>query len=96
MRLIFVRHGEPDYVNDTLTEKGWREAELLAERISKWNVTKFYCSPLGRAKDTASCTLKKMNRTAETLDWIKEFFYPNSRSESYDCFRLSVSMPKHG
>lgn len=30
MRLIFVRHGEPDYVNDTLTEKGWREAELLA------------------------------------------------------------------
>ena len=76
MRLIFVRHGEPDYVNDTLTEKGWREAELLSERISKWNVTKFYCSPLGRAKDTASCTLKKMNRTAETLDWIKEFFYP--------------------
>lgn len=61
MRLIFIRHGEPDYVNDTLTEKGWREAELLAERISKWNVTEFYCSPLGRAKDTASCTLKKMN-----------------------------------
>ena len=76
MRLIFVRHGEPDYVNDTLTEKGWREAELLAERISKWNVTKFYCSPLGRARATASCTLKKMNRTAITLDWIKEFFYP--------------------
>ena len=69
MRLIFVRHGEPDYVNDTLTEKGWREAELLAERISKWNVTKFYCSPLGRARDTASCTLKKMNRTAQTIDW---------------------------
>lgn len=76
MRLIFIRHGEPDYVNDTLTEKGWREAELLAERISKWNVTELYCSPLGRAKDTASCTLKKMNRTAITLDWIKEFFYP--------------------
>lgn len=76
MRLIFVRHGEPDYENDTLTKKGWREAELLAERISKWDVTKFYCSPLGRAKDTASCTLKKMNRTAETLDWTKEFFYP--------------------
>lgn len=75
MRIIFVRHGEPDYKNDTLTEKGWREAELLAERISKWNVTDFYCSPLGRAKDTASCTLKKMNRTAKTLDWVQEFSY---------------------
>lgn len=76
MRIIFVRHGEPDYINDTLTEKGWREARLLAERISKWNVTEFYCSPLGRARDTASCTLKKLNRTAITLDWMQEFYYP--------------------
>lgn len=58
MKIIFVRHGEPDYTHDSLTEKGWREANLLAERISTWNVTDFYCSPLGRAKDTASCTLK--------------------------------------
>jgi len=34
MRIIFVRHGDPDYANDTLTEKGWREAALLAERVS--------------------------------------------------------------
>ena len=34
MRIIFVRHAEPDYANDTLTEKGWREAALLAERVS--------------------------------------------------------------
>lgn len=75
MRIIFVRHGEPDYVKDSLTEKGWREAELLADRISQWNVTDFYCSPLGRAKDTASCTLKKMNRSAVTLDYMREFSY---------------------
>lgn len=73
MRIIFVRHGEPDYIHDSLTEKGWREARFLAERISKWRVTDFYCSPLGRAKDTASCTLEKMHRTAATLDWMKEF-----------------------
>ncbi len=76
MRLIFVRHAEPIYETDTLTEKGWREAELLSERICKWNVTDFYCSPLGRAQDTASCTLKKMNRTAVTYDWLREFSYP--------------------
>jgi broad specificity phosphatase PhoE len=76
MRIIFVRHGNPDYANDSLTEKGWQEAEALAKRIKKWNVTDFYCSPLGRAQDTASCTLKAMNRTATTIDWMKEFYYP--------------------
>lgn len=75
MKIVFVRHGEPDYVHDSLTKKGWREAGFLAERISKWNVTEFYCSPLGRAKDTASCTLEKMNRKAVTLDWMREFSY---------------------
>lgn len=24
MRILFIRHGDPDYVNDTLTEKGRR------------------------------------------------------------------------
>ena len=72
MKLIFIRHGEPDYEHDTLTPKGWREAELLSNRISKLNVRDFYCSPLGRAKDTASLTLKKMGRTATVLDWLQE------------------------
>ncbi|MGN1421281.1 MAG: histidine phosphatase family protein [Eubacterium sp.] len=73
MRLIIVRHGDPDYVKDSLTEKGWREAELLSDRLTKLDVTAFYCSPLGRAKDTASFTLKKMNRQAVELDWLHEF-----------------------
>ena len=76
MRIIFVRHAEPDYANDTLTEKGWREAALLAERVSGWDVTDFYVSPLGRARDTASLSLKKMGRTAETFDWLREFHGP--------------------
>lgn len=75
MKLILIRHGDPDYKNDSLTEKGWREASLLAERVSKWDVTDFYCSPLGRARATASCTLEKMNREAKILPWIREFDY---------------------
>ncbi|MCI5874210.1 MAG: histidine phosphatase family protein [Roseburia sp.] len=73
MRLIIIRHGDPDYERDSLTEKGWREAELLAERIAKLNVKEFYVSPLGRAKDTASLTLAKMNRTATECEWLREF-----------------------
>lgn len=73
MRLLIIRHGDPDYEKDSLTEKGWREAELLSERISKLNVKQFYVSVLGRARDTASLTLKKMNRTAVECDWLREF-----------------------
>ncbi|MBQ3134365.1 MAG: histidine phosphatase family protein [Oscillospiraceae bacterium] len=73
MKLIIIRHGDPNYELDTLTPGGWEEAELLAERISRLDVKNFYVSPLGRARDTASVTLKKMGRTAETMDWLREF-----------------------
>ena len=53
MKLIFVRHGDPDYALDSLTEKGWREAEILAEQISNYDVDDFSCTPLGRARETA-------------------------------------------
>ena len=76
MKLIFVRHGEPDYKNDALTEKGRIEAELASRRIRNWKVTQFYQSPLGRAKETASYTLKAMGREAIELPWLKEFYYP--------------------
>lgn len=73
MKLLIVRHGDPDYSIDSLTEKGWREAELLSEKLSKLDIKDFYVSTMGRAKDTASCTLKKMNRTATECDWLREF-----------------------
>lgn len=76
MRVIFIRHAEPNYEIDSLTEKGWREAALLAERVSQWKVDDFYVSPLGRAQDTASLTLKKMGRTAVTMPWMREFDAP--------------------
>lgn len=42
MRIIFIRHGDPNYENDCLTEKGEREAKLLAKRVAKWeNISGF-------------------------------------------------------
>ena len=73
MKLIIVRHADPDYSIDSLTPTGWKEAELLSERLRKIKVREFYTSPLGRAKDTASLTLAKMNREAITLPWLREF-----------------------
>lgn len=73
MKLLFVRHGDPDYSVDSLTPTGWKEAELLSKRLCKLNVKKFYTSPLGRAKDTASCTMEKLHREAEVCPWLREF-----------------------
>lgn len=81
MKLLIVRHADPDYPIDSLTERGWTEAEYLSERLSKLNVAAFYVSPLGRAKDTASLTLKKMNRTARECPWLKEFGPPVARPD---------------
>ena len=53
MRLLFIRHGDPDYVHDTLTEKGHREAALLAKRAKELELGECYASPLGRAQATA-------------------------------------------
>ena len=73
MKLLIVRHGDPDYSVDSLTEAGWKEAAALVPRMEKLDVKAFYVSPLGRARDTASLTLKAMNREAEVLPWLQEF-----------------------
>ena len=73
MRLLFSRHGDPDYVHDSLTEIGKREAGLLAEQIEALNPGELFVSPLGRAQETASYSLAKLGRTAVTLPWLEEF-----------------------
>lgn len=86
MKILIVRHGDPDYSIDSLTEKGWKEAEYLSERLAKLDVREFYVSPLGRAKDTASFTLEKMNRKAIECEWLREFapriIRPDKKEES--------------
>ena len=79
MRILIVRHGDPDYANDTLTEKGHREAQLLAERLGKEKIDAIYSSPLGRAKHTCMYTAKKLGKENEVVikDWLQEFGYPH-------------------
>lgn len=73
MRLIFIRHGQPDYTTDTLDEKGKREALALAERTRNWRVDRIFSSPLGRAKETAAPTLKALHMDATICPWLQEF-----------------------
>lgn len=75
MRILIVRHGDPDYEHDTLTEKGKREAKLLADRLVKEKIDRLYVSPLGRAKDTCAYTAKALGKEKEVVvkDWLCEF-----------------------
>ena len=81
MRLILVRHGDPDYEHDSLTETGFREAECLGERMAKMNISEIYVSPKGRAKATAEPTLRRIGKEAVTYDWLKEFTVPVKRPD---------------
>lgn len=73
MKLMFIRHGDPDYSIDSLTPKGWREARCLADKLKNVRMDHIYVSPLGRAKDTAKVTLEAVGREAITLPWLIEF-----------------------
>ena len=76
MKILLIRHGEPDYEEDGLTEKGKREAAFLAGRIAPMQVKDYYVSPLGRAMETAEATLRKAGRKAEVCPWLREFDIP--------------------
>lgn len=73
MKILLIRHAEPDYKNNTLTKKGFIEAEYLSERLKNSNITHIYSSPLNRAVLTAKPTAEKINREIKICDWLTEF-----------------------
>ena len=73
MKLIFIRHGDPDYANDCLTEKGRREAELLSKKVRGMKIDKCFLSPLGRAQQTAHACIDGTGTVPVTFDWLREF-----------------------
>lgn len=72
MFLYIIRHADPDYANNTITEFGWEEAHALAEWLKDIHIDKIYTSPLGRAIDTAKPTLEIKGMTSEILPWTEE------------------------
>lgn len=75
MKILIIRHGDPDYIHDSLTEKGRREAKCLTEMICKLDSdnTHYYMSPYGRSRETAAIAMSKVDRRAEILQWLREF-----------------------
>lgn len=73
MKILMIRHAEPDYPNNTLTKKGFVEAEYLSERLQHSNITHIYSSPLNRAVLTAKPTAEKIDKEIIICNWLEEF-----------------------
>ena len=72
MKLVFIRHADPDYANDSLTPRGHVQARLLAEALLAMPIDAIYVSPRGRAQMTAAYTLERRGEQGTTLEWLAE------------------------
>ena len=63
MRIIFVRHGHPDYRKDCLTELGHLHAAAASERLANEGIEQIFSSTHGRALETAEYTAQKLGIT---------------------------------
>lgn len=83
MEIVFVRHAQPEWVreglnvvNPPLTERGRRQADLLAEALADEHFDEILVSPLLRARQTAAPLLARLGRDEEVDDWLEEIRDP--------------------
>ena len=76
MRLILVRHGDPNYEKDCLTELGHKQAAIVADRLLNEGIEEIYSSPMGRARQTAAPFAEVSGiKNVQILDFMKEIRY---------------------
>ncbi len=81
MRIVFVRHGEPDYARDCLTELGRIQAKKAAQRLLGEGIGEIYASPLGRARETAQAAAEVLGLPVKTLDFMEEVRWGSADGE---------------
>lgn len=72
MRLYLIRHAEPAYPDDALTDAGHRQARRLAERLAGLGLDRLVSSPMRRARDTARYTAERTGLEVEVEEWLAE------------------------
>ena len=83
MLLYIIRHGDPDYKTDSLTEKGWLQAESVGKRIAASGIDQIYSSPMGRAKQTAEPACRLLGLPCGIEEWAHEVEDGRLSSEPY-------------
>ena len=72
MILYIVRHGDPIYETDSLTEKGKLQAEAVGKRMYDSGINSIYSSPMGRAMETADPACRLLGLSMQIEDWTHE------------------------
>ena len=72
MRIIFVRHGHPDYAHDCLTELGRQHAAAAALRLQDEGIEAIYSSTHGRAMETASHLAEALHLPVTGCEFMRE------------------------
>ncbi len=99
MKIIFVRHGHPDYEKNCLTPLGHLHARAAAERLKDEGIEAVYSSPYGRAVETAEYTAKLLGKDVQILDFIHEIIWGESGKTPYDTghpWTIAENMVKNG
>lgn len=84
MNLYLIRHADPDYQHDTITEYGEQQAEKLADWLKDLKVDELYHSSMGRASKTASYLAKKWKLTPIAVDWAREVCWKQNHVGNVD------------
>ena len=72
MILYIIRHGDPDYATDSLTERGVLQAEAVGKRMFDSKINQIYSSPMGRARETAAPACRLLGLPCQIEPWAHE------------------------
>jgi probable phosphoglycerate mutase len=72
MLLYIIRHGDPNYETDRLTEKGLLQAEAVGKRMAAAGIDRVFTSPMGRARETAEPACRLLGLTPTVEPWTYE------------------------
>jgi len=84
MEIVFIRHGQPEWVKDglnvhnpPLTDLGHAQAEAMAARLADDHFDEVFCSPLQRARQTAAPLFAALGRDEQIAPWLEEIGDPD-------------------
>lgn len=72
MLFFYLRHGDPIYDPDSLTELGKKQADALAKRLALYGIDEIYSSTSNRAMMTAQPTCDLLHKEMTLLDFTNE------------------------
>jgi probable phosphoglycerate mutase len=81
MKLYLIRHADPDYANDTITDAGHLEAKALARFLQSAGVDRLYCSPVNRAVHTMRYTAELLGMEPVIEPWTRELDWPKQQAD---------------